>query len=118
MTSLREKRIAELRDYALYHYSEIVRTAEREIIEEGWKRNADANLVVTTDESPMLDVRGMSYRRPWGDFFWVLVKMAMQDYYVTEETAKSYAKIALGALDFPSYVPARQYPKQRWRRYT
>jgi hypothetical protein len=51
----------------------------------------------------------MVYRRPWGDFFLTLVQQAQEDYYVTEETAKSYARLALLPFD-------RELRGRKWRK--
>lgn len=91
----REQRITELRDYAQKHYNEILQRAEREIKAQGWVPHPNPNFVPEVWNQPSLDRRGMSYRRPWADFLLIMIDRAQEDYYVSEETAKSYARIAL-----------------------
>lgn len=46
-------------------------------------------------KAPSIIRRGMVYYRPWADFILPMMDMAMQNYYVTEATAKSYAYVAI-----------------------
>jgi hypothetical protein len=96
----RTERIFELRKYAKENFTAILRSAEREIARLGWVP-ADDDPKVRTDTitQPCLRRRGMFYRRPWGDFLLTLMDIAQKRYYVTEATAKSYAKAALQPLE-------------------
>jgi hypothetical protein len=103
----RKRRIAELRDYATRNFDSILQSAEREIRQEGWIP-ADGEDFQSYNQ-PRLTRRGMVYRRPWGDFFLTLIQQAQEDYYVTEETAKSYARLALLPFD-------RELRGRKWRK--
>jgi hypothetical protein len=91
----RKRRILELRDYATRNFDDILLLAHREIREKGWVRADKENFKPATYNQPCLTRREMLYRRPWGDFLLILADRAQGDYYVTEATAKSYARAAL-----------------------
>ena len=95
MTTLRERRIAELRDYARDHWNDIIQKADEEIREEGYVRVYDKRLYPPKFMGPLLERRDTFYVRPYGDFLLLLMKLAEGRYYVTERTSKSYASAAL-----------------------
>lgn len=88
----------ELHDFAVRHFDAILKEADKRMLEYGC-RPAPA------DESAKINTRDMRYPRifgyirPYGDFFFAIVERAEKDYYVTEATAKSYAKLALEPLE-------------------
>jgi hypothetical protein len=91
----RQVRILELREYAKKNYDRILQNAEKEIREAGYVRTDERLTKLEEPSQPCLHRRGMWFRRPWGDFLLILTDLAMKWYYVTEETGKSYARIAL-----------------------
>jgi hypothetical protein len=95
----REKRIAELREYARQNFNTIVNQADRDIRSLGWVKVDDANFRPDRFESPVIERRDMGFTRPWGDFFLILTDYAVEHFYVTEATAKSYARVALKPFD-------------------
>jgi hypothetical protein len=95
LTTLRERRIAELRDYARDHWNDIIQKADEEIREEGYVRVYDKRLYPSKFMAPSLERRDTFYVRPYGDFLLLLMKLAEERYYVTEGTSKSYASAAL-----------------------
>ena len=98
--SERIKRILELQNYAKENFTAILQEAEIEIKQLGWVPADDDPLVsADTINQPCLMRRGMLYRRPWGDFLLALMDIAQKRYYVTDTTAKSYAKAALQPLE-------------------
>ena len=102
-------RILELRNYAQKNFNSILQNAEREIREEGWiLADEDKSFEPTAFGHPSLRRRDMFYRRPWGDFLLILTDRAQEWYYVTEETAKSYARAALEPF-------ARELLAKKWK---
>ncbi len=95
----REKRIAELREYATKNYNAIVERADNDIQSLGWIRVYGTDFHPTSYDKPHIQRRDMFYSRPWGDFFLILIDYAQEHFYVTEATAKSYARIALKSLE-------------------
>ena len=95
----REKRIAELRDYATKNFNPIVERADKDIRNLGWVRTYEPDFKPTNFEKPAIQRRDMFYARPWGDFFLTLVDYAQEHFYVAEATAKSYARVALKPLE-------------------
>jgi hypothetical protein len=91
----REKRIAELREYARLNFNSILEGADKDIRSLGWERVDDPNYRPDRFDSPMVERRDMGFIRPWGDFLLLLTDRAVEQYYVTEATAESYAKVAL-----------------------
>jgi len=88
-----------MRDYATKNFNSVLQRAEEEMERDGWVKDYDPTRVPRVWDSPSITVRGLVFRRPWGDFLWALVRYAMDNYYVTEATAKSYAKEALRPLE-------------------
>ena len=98
----------ELRNYAQKNLNSILQNAEREIREEGWVPADDEDFKPRLHNQPSLRRRDMFYRRPWGDFLLILTDRAQEWYYVTEETAKSYARAALEPF-------ARELLAKKWK---
>jgi len=99
--SERTKRILELRQYAKENFTSILHEAEAEIKQLGWVPAEADDPLVRGDMfyQPCLRRRDMLFRRPFGDFLLILMDIAQKKYYVTEATAKSYAKAALQPLE-------------------
>ncbi len=99
--SERMRRILELQRYAKDNYNTILREAEIEIKQLGWApaEEDDPFIKVDTITQPCLQRRGTLYRRPWADFLLTIMDIAQRRYFVTEATAKSYAKAALQPLE-------------------
>lgn len=93
--SQREKRIAELREHARQNFNKIVEGADRDIRSLGWVRVTDPSYHPNRLDRPDLERWDLFFARPWGDFFLILTDYAQEHFYVTEATAKSYARIAL-----------------------
>lgn len=91
----REKRIGELRDYARDNFNAMVERADKDIQSLGWIRNYDSDFHPHNYDRPAIQRRDMFYPRPWGDFFLTLVDYSQEHFYVTDTTAKSYARVAL-----------------------
>lgn len=111
----RQVRILELRNYAEKNFNSIFENAEREIREEGWIPADDEKFKADLNNQPYLIRRNMSYRRPWGDFLLILTQRAQDWYYVTQETAKSYARAAL--QPFVRDLLAKKWkedPRKKW----
>jgi hypothetical protein len=97
----RKRRIVDLRDYAIRNFDSILQSAKREIRREGWIPADDEDFEPRLHNQPVL--------RPWGDFLLTLVQRAQEDYYVTEETAKSYARLPLQPSE-------RELLGRKWRK--
>lgn len=111
----REKRIAELREYARQNFNTIVNQADKDIQSLGFEKIDDPDYLPDELDRPQLVRLDMYYVRPWGDFFLILVDFAVEHFYVTEATAKSYARVALKPFqgDFANWKYRRREQSNR-----
>ena len=92
---LREKRIAELRDLARNDFNGMLKKADDDIRSLGWVRTDASLRYESYGDWPAITHKGRGYQRPWADFLFALKTHAEEHFYVTENTAFDYAKMAL-----------------------